>query len=108
MVGEKLALVALMPTTGRTHQLRVHMAAIGTPILGDGKYGGKASFIDELKMASRLHLHARRIAVPHPSGKGKLDISADLPEHMAGTFKHVGLDATPDDDPFDSFSSFEG
>ena len=106
-VGEKLALVALMPTTGRTHQLRVHMAAIGTPILGDGKYGGKASFIDELEMANRLHLHARRIAVPHPSGKGKLDIFADPPEHMASTFKHVGLDAVPEDDPFGAFSSFE-
>ena len=107
-VGEKLALVALMPSTGRTHQLRVHMAAIRTPVLGDGKYGGKGSFIDELEMANRLHLHARRIAVRHPSGKGILDIFADLPEHMAITFKNVGLDTTPEDDPFGDFSSIEG
>ncbi len=107
-VGEKLALVALMPTTGRTHQLRVHMAAIGTPILGDGKYGGRASFVDELEIESQLHLHARRIAVPHPSGKGTLDLTADLPEHMANTFRHVGLDLASEDDPFGAYSSFEG
>ena len=107
-VGEKLAFVALMPTTGRTHQLRVHMASIGTPILGDGKYGGKASFVDEIKMASQLHLHAKRISIPHPSGRGILDLSANLPEHMARTFRHVGLNTAPEDDPFDAFSEFKG
>ena len=92
--GERLALIALMPLTGRTHQLRVHMAALGTPILGDGKYGGKAAFMEGLEVAKRLHLHARRIALPHPSGTGSLDITADPPQHMVETLTNLGLDSS--------------
>ncbi len=97
-VGGNLAFVALMPTTGRTHQLRVHMAAVGAPILGDGKYGGKAAFLEGLEFAKRLHLHARRIVLPHPSGSGVLDVMADPPQHMAETLAHFGLDTAGADD----------
>lgn len=107
-VKGRLALVALMPTTGRTHQIRVHMAAIDTPILGDGKYGGKSSFIDEYESARTLHLHARRISLTHPSGTGKIDIIADLPKHMEETLIHFGLDSVKSDDPFGQFSSTSG
>ena len=99
-VGKKLALVALMPTTGRTHQLRVHMAALGTPILGDGKYGGKAAFVEGLELAKRLHLHGRRLVLAHPSDAGMLDITADLPEHMAETLAHLGLETARADNLF--------
>lgn len=102
-VGEGLAFVVLMPTTGRTHQLRVHMSAINAPILGDGKYGGKAAFIDALKIQQCLHLHARRIVIPHPSGNGTLSISAEPPRHMAETFGLLSLD-TADADNFFNLS----
>ncbi len=103
-VGGNLAFVALMPTTGRTHQLRVHMAAVGAPILGDGKYGGKAAFLDGLEFAKRLHLHARRIVLPHPSGSGLLDVMADPPRHMAETLAHFGLATADADDLFAELS----
>ena len=68
--GKRAALLALWPRTGRTHQLRVHCAAIGCPILGDGKYGGEEALLAPVADARRLHLHARRLTLPHPSGKG--------------------------------------
>ena len=81
--------VSLKPVTGRQHQLRAHMAHIGTPIMGDEKYGG----LDNLPeaMPKKLHLHARRIVFPHPRD-GTIDISAPLPEHMLTSFKHFGFD----------------
>lgn len=96
-VGRSAAWVALMPLTGRTHQLRVHLASIGTPILGDGKYGGKNAFLPGL--SKNLHLHARRLIVPG-SGR-KLDVSAPLPPHMAKTFKFFGFDLELGNAPFD-------
>ena len=68
--GERAALLALWPRTGRTHQLRVHCAEIGCPILGDRKYGGEEALLSAVADSRRLHLHARRLALPHPSGKG--------------------------------------
>ena len=73
--GRKAAWLALMPLTGRTHQLRVHCAAKGTPILGDGKYGGPAARLEGAGIAKRLHLHAWEIELPHPR-KGKIRITA--------------------------------
>ena len=70
--GKRAALLALWPRTGRTHQLRVHCAEIGCPILGDGKYGGEEALLSAVADARRLHLHARRLVLPHPSGKGEL------------------------------------
>ena len=66
MPATRFAWLALEPVTGRTHQLRVHCAAIGTPILGDGKYGGAAAHPAGVPQARKLHLHARAIALPHP------------------------------------------
>ena len=84
------AWVSLKPVTGRQHQLRAHMAHIGTPILGDNKYGGDIDMPEGV--ANRLHLHARRIVFPHPRG-GTVDISAPLPEHMKETWALFGFDA---------------
>jgi 23S rRNA pseudouridine955/2504/2580 synthase len=95
----RAAWVALWPRTGRTHQLRVHMAARGTPILGDGKYGGPAAFLAGAEVPHRLHLHARRLIAPHPRG-GLLDVTAPLPLHMATTWGYFGFDRDDDGDPF--------
>lgn len=83
------AWVSLKPVTGRQHQLRAHMAHIGTPILGDNKYGGDIELPEGV--ADRLHLHARRIIFPHPRG-GTIDVSAPLPVHMRDTFALFGFD----------------
>ena len=86
--AQKIAWLGLMPATGRTHQLRVHCAGLGTPIVGDGKYGGAEAFPDGL--ANQLHLHARSIRLPHPSG-GMLEAEAPLPAHMKQSFERFGF-----------------
>jgi 23S rRNA pseudouridine955/2504/2580 synthase len=96
----KAAWVALWPLTGRTHQLRVHMAAIGAPILGDLKYGGPEARLDGGEVGRGLHLHARRIILPHPSGRGRIDVVAPLPPHMRETWKSFGFSQRDDGDPF--------
>ncbi|MEI6559914.1 MAG: RluA family pseudouridine synthase [Rhodospirillaceae bacterium] len=103
-VGEAAAYVRLSPQTGRTHQLRVHMAALGTPILGDGKYGGAGAFIAGLESARQLHLHARRLILPHPNPRrGEVDVTAPLPPHMLDTCTWFGIepDTIPDAFPGD-------
>jgi len=97
-VGKQAAWLALMPETGRTHQLRVHCAAIGTPILGDGKYGGNAAFLPGAPLAPQLHLHARAITLP--DGGRRLQLTAPLPPSMRDTFAFFGFDPARDDDPF--------
>ncbi|MEM8695648.1 MAG: RluA family pseudouridine synthase [Pseudomonadota bacterium] len=87
--GNRAAFVALQPYTGRTHQLRVHMAAIGHPIVGDGKYGGADAFLTG-GISRKLHLHARRLKLPHPDGR-QLDVTADLPEHFANSLETLGF-----------------
>jgi 23S rRNA pseudouridine955/2504/2580 synthase len=89
-VGKRFALVALRPLTGRTHQLRVHMDEIGTPILGDAKYGLGKTQVEGFSTA--LHLHARALVLPHPDG-GVLRVAADLPAHMRETFAALGFAA---------------
>ena len=91
-LGETAAWLALMPLTGRTHQLRAHCAALETPILGDGKYGGRKAFAAGDALSKRLHLHARAISLPHPAGRGLLEITAPLPPHMAKTWAFFGFD----------------
>jgi 23S rRNA pseudouridine955/2504/2580 synthase len=88
--GRRAAWLLLEPLTGRTHQLRVHCAAIGTPILGDGKYGGAEAVLDGDQISRRLHLHARWIEIPHPAG-GVLAVTAPLPEHMKATWHFLGF-----------------
>ena len=85
------AWVSLKPVTGRQHQLRAHMAHIGTPIMGDEKYGGLDDMPDDIDR--KLHLHARRIIFPHPR-EGTIDITAPLPDHMLKSFALFGFDAS--------------
>ena len=101
--GNRAAFVALQPFTGRTHQLRAHMAAIGHPILGDGKYGGQDAFLTG-GISRKLHLHARRLALPHPDG-GTLDVKAEIPEHFRKTLAALGFHAELGDAPFGEASA---
>lgn len=93
--GNNAAWLELQPLTGRTHQLRVHLAAIGHPIVGDGKYGGRDAFLTGT-ISRKMHLHARRIRVDHPDG-GQIDVSADLPPHFAETLDALGFDGADGD-----------
>jgi len=90
--GPPLAWLSLKPVTGRTHQLRAHMAHIGHPIIGDAKYFSRENWQLPGGMQNRLHLLARRIAVPHPRG-GVIDVTAPLPPHMQQSWNLLGLDA---------------
>jgi 23S rRNA pseudouridine955/2504/2580 synthase len=90
-VASKAAWVSLKPVTGRQHQLRAHMALIGHPIVGDNKYGGDQNLPAE-QIENKLHLHARRLVLPHPFAGGKIDVTAPLPEHMKRTWELLGLD----------------
>ncbi len=97
--GTRAALVALMPLTGRTHQLRAHLAAIGKPILGDGKYGGRAAFIEGHGLEKRLYLHARAIEIAKPGG-GILRAAAPLTAHLSAALDAFGFAASGPEDPF--------
>jgi 23S rRNA pseudouridine955/2504/2580 synthase len=110
-LGARLSWMALEPITGRTHQLRAHMAEIGHPILGDGKYGGSAQ--ENMgegwgaavggDLSKKLHLHARSLSFEHPITKKMLTFTAPLPEHMARTWKLMDWKET--DVPADPFEA---
>ena len=89
--SRRFAWVTLKPVTGRTHQLRVHMAQLGTPIIGDPRYFNIENWQGAPGLSEGLHLHARRIAIPLRNGK-RLDISAPLPPHMRASFETLGFD----------------
>jgi 23S rRNA pseudouridine955/2504/2580 synthase len=97
--AQTLAWLSLKPVTGRTHQLRAHMAHIGYPIVGDPKYFSKENWELPGGIQNRLHLLAHRIAVPHPRG-GVVDVTAPLPPHMEQSWNLLGLD-TKRYDPID-------
>ena len=97
--GARVSWVELTPYTGRTHQLRAHMAAIGHPIVGDGKYGGRDAMLTG-SISRKMHLHARRLKIPHPTG-GTLDIMAEPPEHFAASLAQLGFDLAAGDLPLD-------
>ena len=90
--AQKLAWISLKPVTGRTHQLRAHMAHVGNPIIGDPKYFNIENYEFPGGMQNKLHLLARRIAVPHPRG-GTIDVTAPLPPHMEQSWNLLGFDA---------------
>ena len=94
--GNRAAWVELQPLTGRTHQLRAHMAAIGHPIVGDAKYGGPDAFLTG-GISRKLHLHARRLKIDAPEG-GKIDVTAELPSHFAESLATLGFDLAAGDD----------
>jgi 23S rRNA pseudouridine955/2504/2580 synthase len=89
--ARQLAWLSLKPVTGRTHQLRAHMAHVDHPIVGDPKYFSKENWELPGGMQNRLHLLARRIVVPHPRG-GTIDVSAPLPPHMQQSWNLIGFD----------------
>lgn len=90
--SRRFAWVTLKPVTGRTHQLRVHMAQLGTPIIGDPRYFNIENWMPAPGLGEGLHLHARRLVLPLRNGK-KLDVSAPLPPHMRQSFEALGFDA---------------
>lgn len=100
-VGGKVAWVAFWPRTGRMHQIRVHAAQIGCPLLGDHKYGDPAGLAGEPNLSKTLHLHARRVMFPHPVTGKKVDIAAALSDGMLKTFKYFGFNAADKSDPFE-------
>jgi len=93
--GKQAAWLELRPLTGRTHQLRAHCAALGTPILGDRKYGGQAATLPGGEIARRLHLHARSIALTRSNGQ-TLRITAPPPPHLTATLDFLGLASSDD------------
>ena len=112
-LGSRAAWVALAPITGRTHQLRAHMAELGNPIIGDGKYGGSGQ--ENLgdgwgaqlggDISRKLHLHARSIRFRHPVTDKDVTLTAPLPEHMARSWKTLGWHEN--DVPADPFAEEE-
>ena len=90
--GQSLSWLEMEPHTGRTHQLRVHAAHIGCPIIGDPKYFEADTNWDfPGGIQNRLHLHARRIRIPHPD-KGVIDVTAPMPPHMRQSWNLLGFD----------------
>jgi len=90
--AQSLAWLEMEPYTGRTHQLRVHAAHIGCPIIGDPKYfEADTNWEFPGGIQNRLHLHARRIRIPHPDG-GVIDVTAPLPPHMRQSWNLLGFD----------------
>lgn len=81
--GSRAAHLELFPGTGRTHQLRVHLKAIGCPILGDPTYGGKKVMEVESLVIPRVMLHAKVLGIIHPETGHALEFSAPLPKDMA-------------------------
>ncbi len=112
-LGNRISWLAMEPVTGRTHQLRAHIAEMGHPIIGDGKYGGSAT--ENMgdgwgagmggDLSRKLHLHARMLKVQHPITKQMMTFTAPLPEHMARTWKT--LDWGENDVPADPFGGDE-
>ncbi|WP_163848917.1 RluA family pseudouridine synthase [Pseudooceanicola aestuarii] len=113
-LAKRAAWVALVPVTGRTHQLRAHMAELGHPIIGDGKYGGSGQ--ENLgdgwgaqlggELSRKLHLHARHLRLRHPITGRTLNLTAPLPEHMGRTWEAMQWRAA--DVPVDPFDEDEG
>ncbi len=111
--GRRASWLLLRPVSGRTHQLRAHCLALGTPILGDGKYGGRAAFLAapdapraRADWPRRLQLHAHEIALPHPEDGTTLRIRAPLPAHMEEVWRALGFDPDAGEAAADSLAAY--
>ena len=91
-IGSKYAWLELKPATGRTHQLRIHCAELGNPIVGDRKYrSSEDKNSQDLPYSfKKLFLHARCVTFVHPISKKTTKIEAPLPKHMGLVWKHFG------------------
>ena len=92
-VGSQYSWLQLKPATGRTHQLRIHCAELGTKIVGDRKYSnGQSRNLKDIPFGSKkLFLHARSLNFIHPVSKKNIIIEAELPKHMSLVWKHFGF-----------------
>jgi 23S rRNA pseudouridine955/2504/2580 synthase len=88
--GSGVSFLAMRPVTGRTHQLRVHAAAVGCPIIGDGKYGGALAQLEGV--SPKMHLFCRSMTFPHPKTGRKMTLTAPLTGHMLETWKFFAFD----------------
>jgi 23S rRNA pseudouridine955/2504/2580 synthase len=91
-VFKQAAWLELRPQEGRTHQLRVHCAALGTPIQGDDKYSERKDFIQGEGISEQLHLHCRQMSIVHPKTNKNMTFVAPLPPHMVATWEFLGLE----------------
>lgn len=80
--GEPVSLIECEPHTGRTHQIRVHLTALGFPVVGDKLYSGKKHVRRDKNVYERQYLHASEIEFEHPITGETLKLKAELPEDM--------------------------
>ncbi len=103
---KQAAFVAFWPRTGRTHQIRVHAAHMGCPIMGDGKYGGQEAFVDGMQHSRRVHLHAHSIKFKHPMTGKQIELSAPLADDLVKSWKNFGFDPYTEVIPFQDIKKF--
>jgi len=103
--SDKVAFVAFWPRTGRTHQIRIHAQVMGSPILGDFKYGFRSDMVEGIQYPERLHLHAHRLILRHPTQNIWLDVSAPLPPDLKKSWQAFGFNPKNKDNVFADLES---
>lgn len=103
-VGSDAAFVCFWPRTGRMHQIRVHAAYMGCPIIGDDKYSDDSASVETMELPAFLHLHAQRVAVKLDGIREIIDIQVPLPDLQKQSWKILGLETSLDEDPFSNIT----